>query len=79
MQNARGLPGILVDGGGEVVLYHACVVRGCKLGLSASNLGLGVGPFPTSTVHVLTNQLRTERNDGPGEFLTDFGRYNYYF
>lgn len=41
VENARGLPGIMVEGGSEVVVYHRVVVRGCKLGLSVSNVGGG--------------------------------------
>jgi len=63
--NTRGLPGLLVDGGGSIVIHDGCSIRNCKLAISASCHSRTLTSYSTSTVHILTNDLVCSDHLGP--------------
>ena len=71
--DARGLPGLLVEDGGAVVLHNHCSIQRCKLPILTVSRVLKA----VSTVHMFTNHLHLLDNQGP--MLEDEGGMIVYY
>ena len=71
--DARGLPGLLVENGGAVVLRNICAIQRCKLPILTVSRVLKA----VSTVHMFTNHLHLLDNQGP--MLEDEGGMIVYY
>ena len=60
--DARGLPGLLVEDGGEAIVRANCEIQRCKLPILTRSRKT---TKHISTVHILTNDLVIEHNQAP--------------
>lgn len=64
IKEARGV-GLLVENGGQCVVFDGCSISKCKVGVSVSNHQKMKSSFIKSTVHILTNDLMFCNNTYP--------------
>ena len=73
--DARGLPGVLIENGGEVIIHDCVSIERCKIPILAISNNKGRKKH-VSTVHMFTNNLSMTNNHGP--VLEDGGIVVYY-